>query len=124
MLCVKLTKYIYGMLRSAMLFYNKLRSHLEEISFEIKPYDPCVANMTINSSQITVCWNVDDLKVSHKKESAKDAFISKICNIFGNGNKVSRGKVHEYLRMDIYWYQDRTIIVSMIKYIQNISDTQ
>ena len=44
MLYVKLTKYIYGMLRSAMPFYNKLRSHLEEIGFEIYSYDSCVDN--------------------------------------------------------------------------------
>ena len=59
---------------SAMLFYNKLRSHVEEIGFKINPYDPCVANMTISSSQITVCWHVDDLKVSHKEESCIDVF--------------------------------------------------
>ena len=66
MLYVKLTKDIYGMLRSAMLFCKKLRRYLEGIVFEINPYDPCVANMTMNSSQITFCWHVDDLKVSHK----------------------------------------------------------
>ena len=29
-------------------------------------YDPCVANMTIGGSQLTVVWHVDDLLVSHK----------------------------------------------------------
>ena len=33
MLYVKLTKALYGMLRSAMLFYKNIRSHLEEIGF-------------------------------------------------------------------------------------------
>ena len=66
MLYVNLTKSLYGMLRSAKLFYNNLGRHLDEIGFEINPYDPYVANVTINSSQITVFWDVDDLKVSHK----------------------------------------------------------
>ena len=66
MLYVKQTKALYGIMCSAMLFYNNLRRYLEEIGFEINPYDPCVANMTINNSQMTVCWHVDDLKVSHK----------------------------------------------------------
>ena len=78
MLYVKLTKALYGILRSAMLFYKKLRIHLEEIGFEINPYYSCVANMTINSSQITVCWHFDDLKVSHKEESDIYAFVLKI----------------------------------------------
>ena len=95
MLYVNLTKSLYGMLRSAKLFYKNIRRHLDKIGFEINPYDPCVANMTINSSQITVCWNVDDLKVSHKEESDVDAFVLKICNIFGNDTKVSRGKLHK-----------------------------
>ena len=54
-LYVKLNKALYGMLRSTMLFYKNLRSHLEEIGFEINSYDPCVSNMTINSHQIIVC---------------------------------------------------------------------
>ena len=53
MIYVKLTKAIYGMLRSAIMFYKNPRSHFEEIGFEINPYDPCVANMTINSPQMT-----------------------------------------------------------------------
>ena len=65
-LYVKLTKALYGILCIAMLFYNKLRSHLEEIGFEKNPHDPCLANMLINSSLMTVCWHIDDLMVSHK----------------------------------------------------------
>ena len=85
--------------------------------------------MTINISHMTDCWHVDDLKVSHKEEIAIDAFVLNICKIFGNGTKVSRGRVHNYLGMDMEWSQDRTMIVSMIKYLKNhwwfyISDTQ
>ena len=68
MLYVKLTKALYGMLRSAMVLKKNLRIHLEEIGFEINPYDTCVANMTINSYQMTVCWHIYDLKVSPKKK--------------------------------------------------------
>ena len=71
---------------------------------------------------MTVCWHVDEINVSHKEESAIDVFVMKICKIFGNGNKVIGGKVHEYLRMDMYWSQDRTMIVSIIKYLQKIID--
>ena len=66
MLYVKLTNAIYEMLCSAMMFYKYLRSPVEEIGFEINPYDPCVANMMIEGSQMTFCWHVDDLKVSQK----------------------------------------------------------
>ena len=33
--------------------------------FELNPYDPCVANKMIGGKQITICWNVENLKVSH-----------------------------------------------------------
>ena len=65
MLYVKLTKALYGMLISAMLFYKKLRENLEGKGLEVNPYDPCVANKLVNGSQMTVCWHVDDLKISH-----------------------------------------------------------
>ena len=51
MLYFKLAKDIYGILYSAMLFYKKLRSHLEEIGFEIDPHYPCVASMKIHIFQ-------------------------------------------------------------------------
>ena len=74
-----------------------------------------MANMTINSPQITVCWYIDDPKVSHKEETSLDAFSLKICYIFGNDNKFIRVKVQKYLKMDMYWYHDITMIISMIK---------
>jgi hypothetical protein len=43
-LYVKLKKALYGMLRSSLLFYRKLRKELEEDGFMVNPYDPCVAN--------------------------------------------------------------------------------
>ena len=55
--------------------------------------------MMINIPQKTVCWHVDDLKVSHKEESDIYAFVLKICKIFVNDTKVIRDKVHEYLVM-------------------------
>jgi len=65
-LYVKIQKAIYGMLRSALLFYRKLVGDLEAYGFEVNPYDPCVANKMVAGSQMTVTWHVDDLKVSHK----------------------------------------------------------
>ena len=47
-----------------------------------------------------------------------DAFFLNICKIFGNGTKIIRGKVHEYLGMDMDWFQEGTMIISMIKYSQ------
>jgi hypothetical protein len=39
-LYVKMQKAIYGLLRSALLFYKKLVANLERIGFKLNPYDP------------------------------------------------------------------------------------
>ena len=49
-LYVRLLKALYGLLRSALLFYKKLREDIESMGFEVNPYDPCVANKMINGS--------------------------------------------------------------------------
>jgi hypothetical protein len=46
-------------------FYRKLVADLEGDGFKLNRYDPCVANKDINGKQMTVCWYVNDLKVSH-----------------------------------------------------------
>ena len=66
MLYVRLIKALYGMLRVALLFYKILRSDLENMGFEINPYNPCVTNKMVNGHQMKICWHVDDLKVSYK----------------------------------------------------------
>ncbi len=39
-----MSKALYGMLKSTLLFYKKLVEDLKSVGFEINPYDPCVAN--------------------------------------------------------------------------------
>jgi hypothetical protein len=68
-LYVKMQKAIYGLLRSAFLFYKKLVADLESIGFVLNPFDPFVANKVINGNQMTVCWHVDDPKVWTWKKS-------------------------------------------------------
>ena len=65
---VKVHKVLYGMLKSALLFYQKMQSDLEEMGFEVNPYDPCVANKIVNGSQMTITWHIDDLKISHRND--------------------------------------------------------
>jgi hypothetical protein len=60
-LYVQLEKAVYGMMKSALLFYRKFVANLTSLGFDINPYDPCVANKIINGKQITICWHVDDL---------------------------------------------------------------
>ena len=47
-LYVRMSKALYVLLKSALGFYNKLRSNLEDNGFVVNPYDPCAANKNVN----------------------------------------------------------------------------
>ena len=53
------------MLKRTLLFYQKLLVNIQAQGFIMKLYDPCVANKIVASSQMTVIWHVNNLKVSH-----------------------------------------------------------
>ena len=120
MLYVRLSKALYGLLQSALLFYQKLRGELEDYGFEVNPYDPCVANKVVNGSQMTVTWHVDDLKVSHNDYHEITKFLMYLGDLYGNRITVNRGDVHDYLGMDLDYSQKGKLYVSMIKYLKKV----
>jgi hypothetical protein len=75
-LYVQLEKAVYGMMKSALLFYHKLVTDLTSLSFEINPYNPCVANKLINGKQITICWHIDDLFIGHDDPNVFTTFLN------------------------------------------------
>ena len=113
-LYVKLNKALYGLLKSALLWYKKLRSELEEMGFVVNEYDPCVANCTVEGSQLTVTWHVDDLKVSHVNPNVVSKFILDMAKIYGPNITVSRGETHDYLGMDLDYSTKGEVKISMI----------
>ena len=80
--------------------YRKLWNNLHTKGFEINPYDPCVANKIIEGSQMTVMWNVNDLKISHKPLDVITGIIKWICVICGE-LRISQGPIYECLGMDL-----------------------
>ena len=48
MLYARLSKAVYGILRATLLFYKRCQSQLKSTGFEMKPYDPYVANMMVD----------------------------------------------------------------------------
>ena len=123
MLYVRLSKALYVILKTALLFYKRLRFDLEEMGFVVNPYDPCVANMMANGAQINVCWYIDNIKISQRDEEVVSAFTIQIEETYGPKTTISRGKVHDYLSMQLdFGTCPGSMIISMIKYLQNILD--
>jgi hypothetical protein len=118
-LYVHLIKALYGMLVSAMLFYQKLRQDLIDYGFETNPYDPCVANKMIRKKQLTVSWHVDDLKISHVESEVVTEFLTWIKMKYGKIGevKITRGKIHEYLGMKLNYTEEGKFTIDMVEYI-------
>jgi hypothetical protein len=68
-------KALYGMMKSALLFYQKLVSELRSIGFIINPYEPCFANKIVDGNQLTLQWHVDNQMISHVNMLAINEFL-------------------------------------------------
>jgi hypothetical protein len=120
-LYVQLYKSMYGLLRSALLFYRKLRGELEAFGFVINPYDPCVANRISKSGkQQTVLWHVDDLMMSHVEPGENTKLLEYLTDIYGEKMTITRGSHHRYLGMDMDFSKRGILGISMVKYIDEV----
>ena len=127
MLIVQCLNTVYGTMVAALLYYKKFVKSLTKQGYKINPYDGCVANKVIKGKQITICFHVDDCKISH--ESSKvigdtiDWLRSEYESIFEDGSgarKVHRGKVHKYLGMSLDFSHKGQCRVSMYDYVDGI----
>ena len=81
----------------------------------------------INGSQQTICFHVDDCKVSHVDPKVNDELELKLREEYeyimedGSGKmKVHRGKVHDYLGMTLDYSEKGICQVSMPKFIDEV----
>jgi hypothetical protein len=119
-LYVRLLKALYGTIRAARLFYDKLTCKLQEWGFDFNQYDRCVANKIVNGNQLTVIWHVDDLKVSHKEVKVVDEFMQKLDDEFGKETPInkSNGQIHNYLGMVLDYTKHGCVRINMTEYIK------
>ena len=119
---VELLKALYGTLRAARLFCEKLSGKLQEWGFTLNAYDSCVANKYVDGQQCTITWHVDDLKISHVDEQVVRSIIQKIQDTFGQHSELSMniGKRHDYLGMILDFTTPGILEIDMSDYIQVI----
>ena len=118
---MQIHKVIYGMLKSGLLLYKKLRQDLEKYGFEVNFYDPCIEKKQTKGHQMTVFLHVDDLKISCKKPEKITKMAKYLSKVYGD-IKISREKVHEYLEMTLDYTMNGKVQISMIPYINNMID--
>ena len=124
-LIVQCLNAIYGTMVASLLYYEKFCKTLTRHGFKPNPYDPCVWNRMVENKQQTICFHVDDCKLSHVSSKVNDALIEELRkeyeSIFEDGSgamSVSRGPVHTYLGMTIDFSTEGQCKVSMPKYIE------
>ncbi len=115
------------MLVATLMWYIDFRKDLESNGYKFNPYDPCVANKMIQGKQMTICFHVDDCKLSHYMPKVMNRMIaylrSEYESIFEDGSgklTVSRGKVHNYLGMTIDYTTPGQVKISMFNYVAEI----
>jgi hypothetical protein len=113
---------IYGMLELALLQYKLFCGGLEKTGFKFNSYDPCTANQPQKGSQQTIIFHVDNLKSSHKDSRVNDQFDKWLQKNYREHEKntTHRGKIHEYLGMQLDYTKDRKVKIGMIKYVENM----
>jgi Reverse transcriptase (RNA-dependent DNA polymerase) len=115
-LYVRCNKAIYGCVVSGVLWYELFSETLEQHGFTTNPYDFCVANATIEGSQCTIGWFVDDTKISHINPNVVTSVINILEHRFGKMT-VTRGHQHKFLGMNITYLGDGTATIHMPTYI-------
>ncbi len=121
---LEILKAVYGMIKSPLLLYRQIQKDLEEAGFKINPYDICVANKMVNGKQLTVLWQMDDMKMSHKDEKVIDEFIEWVQEKYEDPEitkmKPSRGKVHDHLGMTLDFGVDGKVKIYMKDHIKKM----
>jgi hypothetical protein len=79
-----------------------------------------VANKKVKVKQFTITWHVDDLKLSHVDVKVVDEMISWLKSIYGEDMRVSRGKKHDYLGMDLDYSVPGEVRVTMVDYLKRV----
>jgi len=119
---VELLKALYGTLRAARLFWEKLSKKLREWGLTMNPYDLCVANKMVDGKQLMVAWHMDDLKASHVKITVLEQFAGALNEEFGKETPIteSYGKQHDYLEMMLDYLHPGKVKITMTDYIKLI----
>jgi hypothetical protein len=126
-LLVQCQNALYGTMVASLLYYRKFVKSLTDVGFIINPFDPCVANKIIEGEQMTICFHVDDCKLSHRKKKVMDTMIEYLReeyeSIFDDGTgamTVRRGKIHKYLGMTLDYTVCGQVKITMFDYVDDI----
>ena len=71
-------KEIYGTMTASLIYYKRSRNSIEDESYEFNPYDPFFANKITKDIQMTVCFHLDDCKLSRKSPKVVGKTVTRL----------------------------------------------
>ena len=83
-----------------------------------------MVNKIIDSSQCTISWHVDDLKISHVDRKVNRKILDILQKEYGKEAPIpsTTGKIHEYLGMTIDYSTPGKVVFRMEDYIDQMVD--
>ena len=70
-------------MKASLLFWENLKTILNEWEFEVNPYGWWVANKEVNRKQCTIVWHINDLKILHEYPKVVDNIANKLSDRYG-----------------------------------------
>ena len=116
-LYVLVLKAIYGMIESALLWYELFTTTVTGLCFELNLYDRCLANKMINGKQRTIAWYVDDNKISHMDDKVNTMIADEVEKKFGKLARTT-GRRHTFLGIDIELIGDGKMAISTLQHFE------
>ena len=111
---------LYGLIQSAMLWYQHITGALVNMGFTFNEYEPCVMNKTLpDGTLITVGIFVDDMKFFSVSLALIDATIASLERTYGKLT-VQEGDVQSYLGMTINTATKGQVDITMEKYVADV----
>jgi ribonuclease HI len=90
------------------------------MGFKKNRKDACVFNRReADGSQTTLILHVDDMMVTAKNEAKVDKFMVELGTKYSDLT-ISRGRIHDYLGMNMSWEKKGKVIVTMPGYINDV----
>lgn len=114
----KLDKAVYGCVQSALLWYEKLSSVLEEMGFSKNATDPCVFNRGEGNDKLSLGVFVDDMIALCSNTQELDRLVRELKGKFGNVT-VKMDDDFSYLGMHVR-LRDGKIVLTMEGYIEEL----
>lgn len=118
-----LVKVLYGCVHLALLWYNLLSTTLKDMGFTLNPYDTCITNKIVDGTQCTICWYVDDTKISHMLDPQVVTNVIREMEMHFGDMAVTRGRQNTFLGMDLCFQEDATVKIDKGAHVQDAIST-